>query len=285
MTLSKETLNKTIELIDSQIKEIESQEKDILTAIRSYKVGNFFVNYVDKSWTGINTEVYEINFKYTEREIDLDFRIYSDLTVNRVNWSSWSFSKVTHEEITKSINYIDAVKEMLTILSDTTVAKEVIEEVVKIKQNELAPLQTKSWDLDKEKREVQNAINEIDRKEQLQKAIELFKKEVFFADTYSITNRNTIRSARVEIKKDKITLYYGYEGKEKKTIKEQDLVWLYNHATKTLVYQNRNWDTNDYNDDNMYKYYQTDNMFLTLEEANNPVRTYITKDEYGILRK
>lgn len=285
MALSKETLEKTVVLLQEEIIKIQEKEKEVLTDMRQHLVGNFHVNYIDKRWLGSKDEQqYEISFKHKEREIDLDFRIHNDGSIDRLGWSSWSFSKITKEEIQKSIAYIDAVKEMLIIMSDTSVAQEVIDAVVVLEIEELNPLQTKRYELESELRNVRDEISSIKENEKFEKAIQLFKSDVFFVDYYNLTNRTQIHRARIELKKEKIILYYGHNGTDKKTILKNELLWLYHHATKSLTRQIRNWSINDYADENIYTYTKTDNMFLTAEEANNPVVTTITKEEYETLR-
>lgn len=282
MTLSKETLTKTANLLQEEIDSLNKKQGEIITSIREHSVGNFNVNCIDKRWLGSKDEQqYEITFRHKVIEIDLDFRIFSTGTIDRVSWSSWGFTNITPEELKKSINYIEAVKEMLTIMSDTSVAQETIDKVVKIKIEELSPLQEKTWKVEAELRNVQLAIHEIEKEEQFEKAIELFKDPVYFYDTYQIARRNYIRSVKIEQKKDK---YFAIMDDVRKKVDKQEIICLYNHAMKMNVKQERNQDIQDYNSEGYYSYYKTVNVYLSREESTDPVWIDITKEEYKTIR-
>lgn len=282
MTLSKETLTKTANLLQEEIESLNKKQSEIITSIRKHSVGNFHVTCIDKRWLGSKDEQqYKITFGHKVREIDLDFRIFSNGTIDRVSWSSWGFTNITPEELKKSINYIDSVKEMLTIMSDTSVAQGTIDKVVKIKIEELSPLQEKTWEVEAELRNVQLAIHEIEKEEQFEKAIELFKDTVYFYDTYQIAKRNYIRSVKIEQKKDK---YFAIMDDVRKKVDKQEILCMYNHAMKMNVKQERNQDIQEYNSEGYYSYYKTVNVYLSREESVDPVWIDITKEEYKTIK-
>jgi FtsZ-binding cell division protein ZapB len=275
MSLSKETLNKTVSLLQEEIRVIEGKEKEVLNDIRQHSVGNFNVNYVDKRWLGSKDEQeYEVNFRYKEREADLDFRIFSNGEIDRLSWGSWSFSKVTKEEIQKSIAYIDAVKEMLTIVSDTSVAQPTIDAVIILYAEELNPLSNKRYELEREVSKIQKEIEAIEKEEKLIKALELFSNTVYFNNPYQVARHNYARSVKIEQKKDK---YFAIMDENRKKIDIQTIVWLYDWAHKIV----RSYEYSENEEDRYNKtYYKNDNMFLTREEAIKPVKTEITEEEW-----
>lgn len=279
MALSKETLNKTVSLLQEEIKKIEDKETEVLSDIRQHMVGNFNVNHVNKRWSGSKDEPeYEINFRHKDKEVDLDFRIFSNGEINRIGWSSWSFSNVTKEEIQKSITYIDAVKEMLIIMSDTSIAQPTIDAVVILHIEELNPLQKKRYELESEISKIQKEIETIEKEEKLVKALELFSNTVYFNELPQISRHNYARSVKIEQKKDK---YFAIMDENRKKIDIETIIRLYDWAYRIV----KSYEYSETKEDRYHKtYYKNDNMFFTREEAIKPVKTEITEEEWKKLR-
>jgi hypothetical protein len=283
MTLSKETLNKTAAILEAEILEIENEEKEIHSKIKSICFKNFKVNCIEKDWydRGENKN-FEITFKHNNVN-DVDFRINTNKTFDRISWSSWSYSRMKKEEqieaIKKSKAYIEAVHEMLCILEDieNTELENVMKQASEIYVNDLQPLKTKRYELEKEVKNIKEATSEIEKEEVFEKAIEFFKEKKYLVNGYSINNRNTIYE--IQILQDKKGNYkIEMFGRSKKLCRE-DIIDMYKLATKINA-------TYDWSGENGSKvFYKNNNSFPTREEAYTPVRTIITEEEYNELRK
>jgi len=282
MTLSKETLIKTQELLRSQITDLENQEYQIEAQLKDVTFKNFKVNGVEKRWNSGDKQSYRVAFKHISE--DVDFYITNDENpINDVRWSSWSYSSIKPEEyiatIKKCKSYIEAVHEMLTILESPEQLEETVSKVIEIHSTQIAPLQNQRWDIMPQLREIDSAIVEIDNKEELQKALQLFAAPVYFAEPYRINKNNRVRSIKIEQKKDK---YFAIIDDIRKKVSEHEIRDFYRHATKIVPSGNYEYDNEG---NSIKKFYKTDNMFCDREQALNPVKTEITEEEFKAIRR
>lgn len=287
MALSKETLNKTLQVLESEIAELYSSEKDIYSVLKERTFGNFKINRIERSYRYSQDEDdnYEVTFRSINKEIDYSFQICTKRSIDSINWSSWSFRNIKQEELVNTIKiskaYIEAVHESLVIMEDTSNIMKVVNEVVAEYVENINPLTIKIYDLQRERDAIQQEILNIDNNDLVEKALELFSKPVYLYKSYQFNNNNRLHVLQVEKVKDKLKINVNGTNR---TISEYELLCMYNHAIKTL----KNYTTDsdkDYDSEGYYTYYKCDNMFLTLEEANTPVRTIITKEEYDSIRR
>ena len=284
MEISKETLNKTLQVLESEISELLSAEKEIYLELKKVTFDNFRVDRIERCYKSFEGEDdnYEVMFRHIN--IDYGFGIYSSKEIDTINWSSWSYSYIKPEEIVsiikKSKAYIEAVHESLIIMEDTTEIMKVVNDVCKKYKEQIVPLSYKVYDLQKERDSIQNEIINLDNKELVNKAFELFKNPIYLYRGYNISKNNTIYKIQVEKVKDKIKIIMNNRNK---TISEYELLCIYNHTIKYIVTYTTDR-TKDYNTEGSYNYTKCSNMYLTQSEANSPIRVSISKDEYLTLK-
>ena len=283
MNLSKETLNKTEELLNTGIEQLEIEENEILTKLHENKFENFTVHYIDNRWFGEDKRSYEVTFKHVTEQVD--FKLSTKKEVSSISWSSWSYSHIKPEELqghlTASMNYLGAVTEMLVIMKDTTEAMKVVAKVSKVFENQVKPLRDKRYGLQNELTSVKKVIADIDSKESLVKAQELFKETVFLNQSYQLNSKTYLSEIKIEQdKKDNnFIMLYG----RKRKIDDYTLEQLYKLATHMQTSIKTDYDK-EYDTEGYRLYYKYSNMYSTMQKAYKPVQTQIDKKEYDEIR-
>jgi len=283
MNLSKETLGKTEELLTTGIEQLEKEENEILLELQENKFENFKVLYIDNRWIANDERSYEVTFKHVTEEVD--FRLSTKKEISSISWSSWSYRHIKPNELQghleASMNYLGAVTEMLTIMKDTTEIMKVVERVSEVFENKVKPLRDKRYELQNELETVKEAISNIDSKESVVKAQELFKETVFLNHCYQLNSKIYLSEIKVEQDKKGNNFIMVYDRKRK--ISDYQLEQLYKLATTMQTRTECDY-SKDYNTEGYRLYYKYSNMYLTTDEAYKPVITQIDKAEYDELR-
>lgn len=284
MTLSKETLNKTSEIIYKEIESLELQVNEIYNSkIRNQSFQNFNVISIDREWSILGKEdiLYIVKFKHNKNDVDFNISIKGDF--DRISWASYSYSQFKNNEervhdIKEAKSYIESVHEMLCIFEDTREIKKFVNEIAQVYIEEILPLNNKKYELQKELSNIKDQIREIDEEDNFQKAIELFSETVYFKRYYQY-NQNTIFDTFKLIHDSKKDIYYTIYNGRKRTLTKADILSIYRHANK-IIYDNKTDFDKKYNAPGYKRYFKTSNVFKSIEEMNNAQWEEITKEEY-----
>lgn len=284
MALSKETLNKTAEILSKEIESLELQMQEIYNSkIINQSFQNFNVTSIDKDWRSFDREnsFYIAKFKHKKSEVNFEISTVGDF--DRISWSSWSYSNFKDEQekinaIKNSKSYIEAIHEMLCIFEDTREITKLVNEISKIYIEEILPLNNKKYELRKELSNVEDQIKEIDEDNDFQKAVELFSETVYFKKYYHYNTNIIFGTFKLEhdVKKD---IYYTIYNDRKKTLTKVNILSIYKHANKSIYDIKMNFDK-EYNAPGYRRYFKMPNVFKSIEEVHNTQWEEITKEEY-----
>lgn len=287
MTLSITTLEKTKEILTTEMKEIGTQIKEIeKSSYISYK--NFTIQGIRRSWrfTTAHQVEYDITFKHNSQDVSIE--ICTEGTPDRISWAGWSYDSIKPEEfvntITKGKEYIEAVHEMLCMCERIDEVKKVIEQALSVYTSS-DDLRKKEEILNDQIDEINEQIHTINNDEIYNKAIELFSSKVYLAENYILSNRSTLSYIQISLDKKGNPLV-DVRGKSRK-IDKYTVISLYNHATKYNIKEEIDWDK-EYDDPTRRRYYKYPNMFITSDERTYDnymkIKEEITREEYDNIR-
>ena len=287
MTLSITTLEKTKEILTTEMKEIGTQIKEIeKSSYISYK--NFTIQGIRRSWrfTTAHQVEYDITFKHNSQDVSIE--ICTEGTPDRISWAGRSYDSIKPEEfvntITKGKEYIEAVHEMLCMCERIDEVKKVIEQALSVYTSS-DDLRKKEEILNDQIDEINEQIHTINNDEIYNKAIELFSSKVYLAENYILSNRSTLSYIQISLDKKGNPLV-DVRGKSRK-IDKYTVISLYNHATKYNIKEEIDWDK-EYDDPTRRRYYKYPNMFITSDERTYDnymkIKEEITREEYDNIR-
>jgi hypothetical protein len=289
MTLSIITLEKTKELLNSELQEVSKQIQEVEKSTQELGYKNFKVQYIRQSWKSITEKEvsYDVTLKHVSQDVDVT--ICTEGIPDRISWGGHSWSNIKEDEfisiIHKGKDYIEAVHEMLCMLEKLDDVKKVLSEVIEIytSANELREY---GHELELQIHEVSVQIGQLKDEEYYQKALELFKDPVYLANSYDLTNRTELHRIRISLNK-KGNPVIEVHGKSK-TLTQREVIQMYHWANKWNTQCDTDWEK-EYNDPTRKTYYKYPNMFISIEECTRQnyekIREKITEEEYNKLRR
>jgi len=290
MTLSKETLIKSQESLQKEYTEkYNDLQCKIIEMKDMFKVGNFQLDNIERGWRE-NEDYHRVNFTHVVQ--DLNFYYENGKGIDRVSWSSWSYYGFKTEEdkkqsIEKSIDYINAVKEMLMIMKDEDNLKAFVEEqVIPYWKENILPRKDEFYEIERQINEIKLAISSIDKNTELEIAkAYLLEKERYTSEWFYLNNRNCIKEIKVSQDKKGNFIIVDNNNRNKK-MDEYMILNLYKHLTQWNVRRRTNFDV-DYDSPERYTYYKYQNE-CSKEECygyDNKEFIEISKEEYEQIQK
>ena len=294
MKLTTETLNKTIEVLKAELRDVYQQEKDFTEEqTKLFTIGSFAVTKVeDYSWGEKND--YRVRFELKSKLSELfdrfetiDFEIRTQNTfAHEYSWSGWSCRSMTTQEesetnFKKALAYMTYTTEKIDFLAEYNKVYAVTQKAKEHYMQFINPLQEKAYELKRQILEAQNEIENIKKQEELDtaKSVLIDGAEFKMEKEFFYTARKCSYKFKIQAnKKGQLYLHSNNEwSDEKDRVKLTDDMMLkfYKHINKVLISKDYNFNTKD------YKYLKTNNLLTTDE----PVWETITKEEYDTIRK
>jgi len=291
MTLSKETINKTIEVLKE---ELAVQEKVVSSKYEEMKNFSYknFVYYDSYCWRYAETGEARVRFRHVENEdISLCVNTNSDFA-EEWSWSSWSFSREKENEYTLDMAKSEAylmreLEKIQTLKYEYNEIKVVAIQAVEFYINTIQPEEKKVCVIERQIKELEEQIEELDKNSELEEAKQIFKagtKHYFYNQIY-YTNKYSSSYFRIE-EKGKNLVYYtdNYDDSRSKKLTDDFMLELYK-AYKSVNTKS----TGDYDkDDNyVYKYFKASNYISEEVYKSNYDKlewTEITKEELKTLK-
>lgn len=290
MTLSKEPLTKSQEMLQKDYEEKwNALQGKIIEMKTMFKVGNFELDNVERGWRE-NEDYHRVNFKHAVQ--DLQFYYEHEKGIDRISWSSWSYSyfKTAEEKkqsIDKSFDYISAVQEMLVIMKDEENLKVFVEEqVIPYWKENILPRKEECYEIERQIDEIKSTITSIDKNAELEIAkAYLLEKERYTSEYFYLNNTNSIKEIKVSQDKKGNFIVVDANGRNKK-IDDYMILNLYRHLTQWNIRREINFDVDYYSPEryNHYKY-QTECEKENCYTYNNKNLILISKEEFEQIQK
>jgi len=286
-TLTRETLERTLTILEADAKEFEGKLSTIMSdIIEENPMDNFRISSIQQEWIFSKDDdgkaYYEIRFKHKDQ--DVEFTYGQNKGLDRIGWSSWSFSSIKAENkketLEKSIAYINAVQEMLELNQNEEALRTFVNSVVEDYKAKYAPIQIDLYKAQRQVDEIRESIKEIDRVNITQVAIDyMVGHQRFFRRSWDINRSNSTNEILIQQDK-KGKYFFEYYGRKRK-ITEEEILDVYKHCKRWLAHYE--WDSKDYNEKTYYKYPNEIASYNehTVEEKDMIV---ITKEEYNKIR-
>jgi hypothetical protein len=231
--ISKETLVKTIAVLEDECTEQLKKVKSLLDELLGFCIGSFFVEHIDGRY------IYKEGCRITLKNADADFSfdVMDDGTVDSIGWGSHLYSNFLlledkHIAINNSLNYINCVREYLLLLT----SKELIEFthiVNNFYQEILLPERNKLYDIRNQINELKKEIKEQDNQVIIKEAMDFFEMNKLYA-MYTPwkwnKSKSTIAYFKFSINKNQLKIKINDE-RNSRSISENALVLLYRHYT------------------------------------------------------
>lgn len=276
-------MNGTYEIaIETLNKEIESlqNKKQETFATADFGIGNFKIRKTsDIRFEHANVDDVYFYLPIDYRAKDSEFP-YKD--IDKLSWSSWSFSSATEENLTKAKNYLSAELEKIEIISNKSYIPVAKEYHAWYKENiypiniKISDIQDTREKLESQKRSEQNDALLAEAKKFF---IEKSNTDLVLHDAYYYTKNKAAFYIHIgEIKKDTLTITVDYKNKR---YDNNQMLDLYKHITKKVFTMKTNYEKN-YDDESRYTYYRYDN--ITNIERDKINLEVITKEEYVYIR-
>jgi hypothetical protein len=277
--LTKETLEKTLATVKEEMCQIESGLTQILNSVKNPTLENFCINDIGRDYWSLEEELYQIQFKHMTEDVSFNFSQGKGL--DRVSWSSWSYSQIKAEEkeevLERSIKYIIAVQEMLELNKNEEKIKSFMNEVVEEYVNTYLPLRKQYNKIASQKEELEQAIRSIDIKNEAQTAIDyMVGKNRIVRQPYTLSKNTNLYQINIEHDGKR---YFILINGRKKTVNELDILSMYKHTQKFL----KNWEM----EEEGTVYYKYANEIDSEEKRNisKEDKIIITQEEYRKLSR
>lgn len=257
-------------------------------------LGNFKVIYVDRGWG--KEEDYRITLKTQNKdgEVNYEFDLYTKSFINRLSWSSWSFSEVVEENVQKSRTYLSYVMEALEYIQDRYEGtEEYLKGIENLYIENIKPLNKKSNEVYSEIQDLKRVAQDLEETSKLDEAKKWIRDGAvyYFYDNIWYSARKSTRVVYIKTKKNG-KMYgstsddeYGY----KFNLDDNMILELARAITKTQLTIDYNQEGKNEDGSSRHAYFKWDNL-LTKEQFQNFVSikdSYIEIDEeeYKSLKK